>query len=118
MKFQNIIKELRSKEGITQTELSSETKIPKSTIAKYEHGQLEANYKRLNIIADFFNVSIDYLLGREIKRNTTNANILSDQQKTLLSNFNNLKDYEQAQVLGYIQGLSENKLNQNKNKGG
>lgn len=65
MEFNLIFKELRLREGLTQKELAEELKIPQSTIAKYEKGQLEANYKNLIKIADFFEVTVDYLLGRE-----------------------------------------------------
>lgn len=65
MEFSLVFKNLRLKEGLTQKELAEELKIPQSTIAKYERGQLEANFKNLINIADFFNVSIDYLLGRD-----------------------------------------------------
>lgn len=66
MEFSLIFKNLRLRESLTQKELARELQIPQSTIAKYEKGQLEANYKNLIKIADFFNVTIDYLLGREI----------------------------------------------------
>ena len=63
--FPHILKELRETEGLTQSELRTEIDVPQSTISKYENGQLEADYKTLIKLADFFNVTIDYLLGRE-----------------------------------------------------
>lgn len=64
MEFSVILKNLRLREDLTQKELAEELKLPQSTISKYEKGQLEANYKNLIKIADFFEVTIDYLLGR------------------------------------------------------
>ena len=65
MEFSSIFKQLRLEEGLTQAELAKELNSHQSTIAKYELGQLEADYKKLIKIADFFDVSIDKLLGRE-----------------------------------------------------
>lgn len=66
MEFSLIFKNLRLREKLTQKELADELRIPQSTIAKYEKGKLEANYKNLIKIADFFEVTIDFLLGREV----------------------------------------------------
>jgi len=65
MEFSLIFKNLRLREKLTQKELAQELNIPQSTIAKYEKGQLEANYKNLIKIANFFNVTIDHLFGRD-----------------------------------------------------
>ncbi|MCL2374917.1 MAG: helix-turn-helix domain-containing protein [Firmicutes bacterium] len=65
MEFSLIFKNLRLREKLTQKELAEELQIPQSTISKYEKGQLEANYKTLIKIANYFKISVDYLLGRE-----------------------------------------------------
>lgn len=38
--------------------------MSQNTISRYETGEREADYKTLILFADYFNVSIDYLLGR------------------------------------------------------
>lgn len=65
MKFSQILKQLREKENLSQADLSKEVGIPQSIIAKYEKNQTAVTVKRLIILADFFNVTVDYLLGRE-----------------------------------------------------
>lgn len=64
------LKELRKKRGITQLKLSLELNMTQNTISRYENGEREAGYNELIKIADYFDVSIDYLLGR-----TDNPNI-------------------------------------------
>lgn len=66
--FNKILKSLRTSKGMTQDELAKILKISRSTVGMYEKGDREPDYETLESIADFFNVSIDYLLGRE---NTT-----------------------------------------------
>lgn len=52
------------KRHISQVFLGMELGIGQNTISRYETGALEADYKTLIAIADYFDVSIDYLLGR------------------------------------------------------
>lgn len=61
--FASKIKKARIDTGFTQKEVSKETKITRSTIAKYELGQLEPDLEKLGILADFYQVSVDWLLG-------------------------------------------------------
>lgn len=66
-KFQNILKSLRSSHGLTQEELSKNLKISRSTIGMYESGARQPDFETLELIADYFNVGTDYLLGRTNK---------------------------------------------------
>ena len=65
--FQNIFKRLRSSCGLTQAEMAEKLGISRSTIGMYETGAREPDFETLEKIADFFNVDIDYLLGRTDK---------------------------------------------------
>lgn len=65
--FQNIFKRLRVSTGLTQVEIAEKLKISRSTIGMYETGAREPDFEALERIADFFNVDIDYLLGRTNK---------------------------------------------------
>lgn len=62
------LKELRENKGITQKQLSEETGMSFQSISFYEHGEREPGVKVLISLADYFNVSIDYLVGRSDKR--------------------------------------------------
>lgn len=56
------LKELRKQKGISQLKLALDLSMNQNTISRYETGEREADYKTLIKIADYFNVSIDYLL--------------------------------------------------------
>lgn len=58
------LKELRRELAISQRELAETLKLSPSTIAMYETGQREPDSKVLDQLADLFNVSLDYLVGR------------------------------------------------------
>lgn len=65
MKFNEILKELRKRRGITQGDLANELHISKSTICMYELGERYPAYEILLSISELFGVSVDYLLGKE-----------------------------------------------------
>lgn len=58
------LKELRKKHHISQVKLAIDLNTTQNTISRYETEFHEADYKTLIAIADYFDVSIDYLLGR------------------------------------------------------
>jgi transcriptional regulator with XRE-family HTH domain len=58
------LQSLREDNDLTQEELSKILSINRSTLANYEAGTREPNFALLIKIADYFNVSLDYLLGR------------------------------------------------------
>ena len=65
--FQNVFRKLRTSIGYTQAELADALGISRSRIGMYETGAREPDFETLEIIADFFNVDTDYLLGRTNK---------------------------------------------------
>ena len=58
------LKELREKRRLSQITLAMELNLNQNSISRYENGEREADYATLIAIADYFNVSVDYLLGR------------------------------------------------------
>ena len=58
------LKELRKQKNISQLKLAMDLTMNQNSISRYETGEREADYATLIKIADYFNVSIDYLLER------------------------------------------------------
>ena len=58
------LRELRKKRGISQLKLAMDLNMNQNSVSRYESGAREADYKTLIAIADYFNVSIDYVLER------------------------------------------------------
>ena len=63
-KFSTAIKYLRLREGLTQKELADKLSVAKSTISMYENDARVPELERLEEIADFFNVDMNFLLGK------------------------------------------------------
>lgn len=55
---------LREKKKISQQKLAMDLNVNQNTVSRYENGSRQADYEMLIKIADYFNVSIDYLLER------------------------------------------------------
>lgn len=58
------LRELRRSRGISQLKLAMDLGLNQNSISRYESGAREADYKTLVLFADYFNVSLDYLLER------------------------------------------------------
>ncbi|MBQ4561159.1 MAG: helix-turn-helix transcriptional regulator [Clostridia bacterium] len=58
------LKEIRKARGISQLKLAIDLHTNQNTISRYETGEREPGISELIKIADYFNVSIDYLLER------------------------------------------------------
>ena len=58
------IKELRTSKGLTQKQLAEETKLSVRGVQNYELGERVPTLQAVIALADFFDVSLDYLCGR------------------------------------------------------
>ena len=58
------IKELRKEQHITQIKMAMDLNMSQNTISRYESGEREPGIAELIAIADYFRVSVDYLIGR------------------------------------------------------
>lgn len=74
------LKELRLQRGMSQLRLAMELNMNQNSIGRYETGEREADYATLIKFADYFNVSVDYLLGR------TDNPVFYPKQKSLSEN--------------------------------
>ena len=58
------LKELRKTRNVSQLKLALDLNMNQNTISRYENMEREADYETLVKFADYFDVSLDYLLGR------------------------------------------------------
>lgn len=87
------LKECRKKKGVKQSEVADRLNVQRQIISYYESGTRKPNLDDLIMLADFYNVSIDYLVGRT-DTPTTDKDLrficdytgLSDKTVTLLHN--------------------------------
>jgi Predicted transcriptional regulators len=58
------LRELRKQRGISQLKLAMDLNLNQNSVSRYETGEREADYRTLIAFADYFHVSLDYLLER------------------------------------------------------
>ena len=85
-----------------QKQLTDYLELKKTAFSDWKSGKSNSYRKYLVEIADYFNVSLDYLVyGKE------STNTLSDDVKELLTYYNNLSDIDRGKLLGKAETLAE-----------
>ena len=98
------LKELRLKNNLTQEDIAK--KINKSAVAYgyYESGRNEPDLKTLLTLADFYHVTIDYLVEHEVPY-LIDKSILNNEQNNLINKIIKLNKEQCMLVDAYIEGL-------------
>jgi|SRR5690554_1283987 len=63
MEYGDVLKNLRNRKGLSQRELADRLKINRSTYARYETSSTQPDYETLKKLAQFHDVTVDYILG-------------------------------------------------------
>lgn len=100
----NKIKQLRLDKKLTQAELGKIIGISASTIGMYEQNRRDPDTTTLSKIAEFFNVSADYLL--DIAPDMTKNYYTTDKSNNINSN-NNAEIYSEADMQNYFNSLDK-----------
>lgn len=98
------LKELREKGGYSQQQLADYLHLSRSTIEMYEHGKRDPNTETKEAIADFFNVNMDYLFGRD--GNSYNE-FLNADEKRILSYYRLLNAAGKRRIHEYIEIIAD-----------
>lgn len=110
--FSKRLTELKNKNNIMAKDIASDIGVSKQAFSQYEKQQSTPSADILTAIAEYFNVSLDYLTGRtdnpEIINNNNEQNISEDEEE-LLEDFRLLDKYEQNIILGKISEIIYNK---------
>lgn len=77
------LRALREEKGLTLEQVANVVGTTKVSIGRYEKDEREPKSEMLNLLADFFNVSVDYLLGRDASKHLRNS---SDKTITSINN--------------------------------
>lgn len=110
-KFCYRLRELRNSRKMTQQELADALKLSKSSVNMYERGQREPSLDTQELIADYFNVDMDYLLGisNEPRKSglIPQAPPLTKDEKQLLDYFRGFNDEGQDKLLNEAYDMSQ-----------
>lgn len=110
MNIATTLKELRLDANLTQKELAKKLNIGQSTITQYERGDREPTIHNLSLYANFFGVSVDYILG--LDGGTESASVapmgetLTAAERELLACFRKLTHGMQEVILTTVRAMT------------
>ena len=96
------LKELRLEEKKTQIQVASDLNLPYMTYHNYEIGRNEPNIETLKKIADYYHITIDYLVNRNFAHE---IGYLTEQQKAVVKLICQLNENNLLRVASYISGM-------------
>ena len=98
--------ELRKEKNLTQTALAMKLNMTQNMISFYEKGKYQPSIEILKVLADFFNVSVDYLIGHSDTRYTISPSLnFSTAEDELLCLFRTLNHDEQQRAIGVLKAI-------------
>lgn len=109
-KFAQVLKKLRAERCMTQAELAEELSVSRSAVAGYEARNNQPDYETLVKLAEFFNVSIDYLLSGRSNHFPKTADLQYEEaelEKRLLRLFHALPYEAKHSVVDYAEYQKE-----------
>lgn len=95
------LKELREEADFSQKMLANKIGVSQSTVGMWESGKREPNFEMVSKLADFFNCSTDYLLGKTDNHASLDEQ-LSHEEFALYGEVHDLTDEEKQRVLDFI----------------
>ena len=108
--FAEKLKTLRIEKNLSQVDLAKMINLSKNTINAYEKKRAEASIETLVKLADIFECSIDYLVGREddfgIVQSSATVPALTALESEMLSHFRALDTSSQHKAIGYVYALA------------
>ena len=97
------LKELRKKNHKTQEEMAALIGVTRGAYGNIENGKREPDFKTLSKLADYFGVSVDWLIGRD--KQSTPPDELSAGESSLLRIFRELNEEGQEKLLDLADDL-------------
>lgn len=79
--FASKLKKARENTGFTQREVEAETGIKQSTLAGYEIGRTQPDIETIGILADFYEIDVNWLFGTKGKPSNDNYQHIHDKYK-------------------------------------
>jgi transcriptional regulator with XRE-family HTH domain len=105
MDFNERLKQLRIERKLTQTDLAKLLNVKPTAVSNYESGRNEPSYEKLKILADYFNISLDYLLGLSDETFPIAGNIVDKDTYEFSNLYHQLDKHNKTEVKNFAQWL-------------
>lgn len=91
MNFGERLKQLRLKKGLTQQEFADLMGVGRPTVAGYETRGKQPDFEKLTWLSNFFNVSVDYLLGQEDINSPEKSQLTTKEKADIAKDLDEIK---------------------------
>lgn len=101
------IRDLRKQKRLSQTELGKYIGVSQTTVTAWENGRAEPSSGYLSKLADYFNVTTDYLLGRSEKHKEDNSGLSENQKLVAYSIDPDISDEERKAIIEMVEAAKK-----------
>lgn len=113
-KFSDILRAMRDRQGLSQSDLAKKTGLQPSAISHFETGQRSPSFDNLRKLADALGVSIDHLLGREVE---VDSDLAGPVAQKLFRNIKRMSSDDQETLAAMAELLAEKHAKRSGGKG-
>lgn len=92
------LSEIRQRKDLTQSDVAKHLKITQQTYSSYETGKRQMNFETLCMLADFYEVSTDYLLGRQ----DAIPSFLNEEERGIVDKYRALGEHAKGAIKNSI----------------
>lgn len=111
--FYQRLRDLKEDKDLKQSNIASIIKVSENQYGRYERGENDIPLEKALILANFYNVSLDYLAGRTNDKKGFNKSDLPNSEVELLKKYRSLSKERQIRVLERIDMLAEDQEEEN-----
>lgn len=108
------LKNLRNAQGLSQRALADFVQVSQQSINQYENRNTEPNIAVLSRIADYFGVSIDYLVGHDPSADDHIPTHLTEDELRLVLNYRQLSNDQQRSTSLLVQQMTKDNIKRRK----
>ena len=105
--MKNRLKELRTSKGLSMREAAKQLELPPTTYCNWENGEREPNSEMMVRLADFYGVSIDYMIGRTDEREVKAQTFVTRSEDELLSLFRSMNEEQKGLILSTAKAIKK-----------
>lgn len=105
MEFNKRLKQLRVERNLTQMDLAEILNLRPTTISNYESGRNEPTYDKLKILAEYFDITLDYLMGVTDDTFPISGKVINKETYEFSLLYNNLDKDSKNEIKNFAQWL-------------
>lgn len=105
--FYQRLRDLKEDMDLKQSNVAKIIGVSENQYGRYERGDNDIPLEKALVLADFYNVSIDYIAGRTNDKKGFNKSDLPPSEVDLLKKFRNLSEKQRGIIIGRIEAFTE-----------